>query len=132
MSEHLEKLREITTSLSLFPPAIIERPGYREFEVKNGKCFAWHVFSQKEIAVCRSFLSKDTVFPKHAHSEKEIVVVYEGRITIYTEVDCFEIGQYEHFVIPANTPHAVHANENSMILAITVPAAKEFPDDPEN
>lgn len=132
MNSHLTKLREITDTLSLFPPAVIERPGYKEFKVKNGKCFAWHLYSQEQIAVCRVFLSKDTVFPKHFHPEKEVLIVYEGKIIIYTEDNCYEVGQYETYIIEPGIPHAVHAEENSMVLAITIPASKEFPRDTKN
>lgn len=129
MSEHLERLRELTGTLSLFPPAVIEKPGYTEWKVKNGKCFAWYLFEQKEISVCRTFLTKGTIFPKHSHKEKELIIIYEGKITLYTQDNCYELGYSDSYIVEPNIDHAVEANENSMVLAITLPAAKEYPHD---
>ena len=68
-SKYLVKLRELTETL---PSLIKHEHGNRvDYEVENGEAFALGLLFNEDIAVANTFMSKDSIFPKHRHDEKE-------------------------------------------------------------
>lgn len=123
----LDILRDLTPTLAQFPPVVIEKNNYVEWQVKNGKCFAWSLLHEPSISICRSFLSKGTIFPKHKHEEREWLIVYEGKLTVYILDDCIELFVGQSTIIEPDIEHSIMADEDTMVLGVTIPASKEYP-----
>lgn len=124
----IEKLRHLTDNLPGFGELVKNRaPGYVEVEMTEGHGFGFNLLNQNEISVARWFNSKGTVFQKHAHPEKEWVIVYEGSLNLIYEdrVEVLKAGDYS-FHGP-NTLHGATFDEDCWYLAITIPSAEDWP-----
>jgi len=105
-----------------------------EYEVENGVAFGFNLWNIKKVAIQRAFMSRGAVFPTHQHDEVEILIVYEGKLSVNKEharecsnVNELQVGQCVRF--SSGESHSVTALENTHMIAITIPAAEGYPED---
>ena len=80
------------------------------------------------MAIAKTFLGEGTIYDWHSHKETEVLVVYEGEMRVYREGGEHEVflpGEAAH--ISPGENHRVETPVDTWVVAITVPAAKEFP-----
>lgn len=127
-NQRLQKLRSLTESLPNFERLVKSRkPGYIEMDMEEGHGFGFNLLNQDEISVARWFNSSGTVFQKHAHPEREWIIVYEGSINVVYEdkVKSFGVGEYCYH--GPNVLHGATFDEDCWYLAITIPSSEDWP-----
>ena len=128
MSDTLTQLRMMTDSLPRFPISLSDAPGDAKIhEMEQGTSIAWELLHIPEITVARWFNSANTVFPEHAHKEREWLIVYKGSMVLsIPKQPPKRLLSGTSVIIEANTPHYITFMEDCWYLAITVPQTKDF------
>jgi len=129
-SKKLIELEEITKSLPNFAKMVAEITvgETQTFNMDSGTGIQIAMFNDKDIAIARGFFSKGSLCPIHSHSEKEIIIVYEGCMEIRFDDGSSKIlNQYDHISIQPQIGHCGYAVEDTWFVAITLPASKEWP-----
>jgi len=126
MGENLELLKELTATLPPFPAGEIF-PNYSKYKMEKGTVMSWHLFDRGDkVAVDKWFASKDTVFSNHIHHAKEIIVIYEGKMTLYIGDKTTYLATGDVICIDPNQLHSSTIPEDCWFITITIPPAKEF------
>jgi len=122
----INRIRELTAVLGP-PEGIVTAPGLKQYSTISGKILAWTIHWQDEFAICHAFLSGDARLKQHIHDEKEWIIVISGRATVVTKNDTFVVEPRHEIVIEPNTPHEIYSAEDTYVIAITMPAAQDWP-----
>ena len=124
--ENLEKIRELTKTVVPFSYTV------DDIELKDmsgdveGKLIPIH--KEKDFAVLIADVKKGFIHKNHFHNEYEILSLLSGKATAVFENFVIELELHKPIIIEPNKQHQTHYFEDSRILAITLPASKEFPD----
>jgi len=119
---NFKKLKEITDKLIPLENFIKADSKMIEYKIENGTSFGFGIWTEKDIAIQRSFMSKDSTFPMHVHSEREWLIVYKGCLIVTIDNKETSLGIGDGIQVPANTKHHVTAKEDSWLIGITIPA----------
>lgn len=86
------------------------------------------MYKSEEMAVQRNHIPAGMTFPVHTHGEKEWLICYHGKLkfTMDGKESLLEAGSCRF--IPVGETHKIEAIEDSSVIAITIPASKDFPD----
>lgn len=122
----IDRIRELTTTLGV-PTGIITAPGLKQYTTISGKILAWTIHWQDEFAICHAFLSSNSRLKQHVHDEKEWIIVVSGQATVTTENTTIIIEPQHEIIIEPNTPHEISSAIDTYVIAITMPAAKDWP-----
>lgn len=100
-----------------------------EYEMDEGTSLSWGLLSERAISAAKWFSSKGTVFPRHAHAQREWLVVYRGRMELHLHEsgEVFHLGPGDFRFIPCDTPHSATFPSDCWYLAITIPSSEEWP-----
>lgn len=125
----LKILNELTENLPTFGGLVKEsRPEFVEMEMECGVGFAWSLLYKRNISVAKCFSSYGSRFPRHSHPELEWIIVYSGTIDLHFDNNVSERLQIGDFsFIKPDTPHSAYFPEDCWYLAITIPAAEDWP-----
>jgi len=126
MNSGIDRIRELTTTLGI-PTGIITAPGLKQYTTISGKILAWTIHWQDEFAICHAFLSSNSCLKQHVHDEKEWIIVVSGQATVTTENTIIIIEPQHEIVIEPHTPHEISSAMDTYVIAITMPAAKDWP-----
>lgn len=126
-TESLRKLKALTKALPPFPNSIDSSVGFKEYEMTEGSCFAWHIYESKNIGVHRWFSSKGTIFPAHQHKEDEWIFVYEGEMKIIRDEVEEKVQAGQMVNNPPYTIHAIEFDVDTKYITIMYPPNKEYP-----
>ena len=137
-TESIERLKDLTQNLPVFPSALkMEPDGYAEYEMNNGLCRAWDLGYAKTapmFSVTKWWASEDTHFPCHQHPEKEYLIVVEGEAEIWFYTDKDELVSQQ--IIKAGDPavmvlpKALHAgifSVETFFISVMIPSADYYP-----
>ena len=121
-------LKHITENLQLSSFVKDRRQdGVVEFDVENGNAVGWNLFNIEKIAVARTLLTKDTMFPKHSHESKEWMIVYDGALVVMTSSENNTILSGDSIVIDPGVEHSCKAIKDTWVLCVTIPCDRGFP-----
>lgn len=137
MGKAIDKLDEITTQIQFLNKLVKDRSsGLIEYKTVIGTAIGYALFKIDTVAVQRVFLSSGTVFPIHVHAEKEWMMVYQGSMTFnFGKIESREEdlkdekicnpGDYVYF--DSYIPHSAIVHKDSWIIAVTIPAERNYP-----
>ena len=80
-SESVRYLQELTERLPEFPaelPINPGLPGIKMHKMECGTCWSANLYSVPEISVAWFINTNGTVFPEHAHDQREWLIVFAG------------------------------------------------------
>lgn len=127
----LENLRKLTYSLPSFPDTTYSCNKYKEYKMTKGHSHAWHLWEEPNVSVAKWFNSIGSKFPKHAHKEREWLIVFYGlmKITFYYDdkVEDKIVKSGDYCKIEPGTVHSAEFPEDTHYLAITIPSTKDWP-----
>lgn len=111
--------------------------GFLELKMIKGEALTWCILKVLGyIAIAKTYISNNSVFPPHSHPETEIITVYKGELAIVLideegkETDRVFLGVADSYVIKPNQHHyAFTKAESTRIIAQTIPDSKGFPDE---
>ena len=128
-------IRELTDNLSEPPnynPALFVGRDFINMEVPTGKATSTGLWKDDDVAVARTVIEKDTKFGGHTHPETEYVIMVSGKLElIYDRADgpSEVLTETGFTVIKANRIHLARALDKCVVIVITIPASKGFPED---
>jgi quercetin dioxygenase-like cupin family protein len=122
----IDRIRELTATIGP-PTGIVTAPGLKQYHTVSGKILAWTIHWQDEFAICHAFLSANSSMKQHVHDEKEWIIVVSGKATVKTQLDTIIVEPRQEIVIEPNTPHEIFSEEDTYVIAITMPAARDWP-----
>jgi quercetin dioxygenase-like cupin family protein len=130
-SENLAKLTMLTEHLA---PRLsdcnekgLEAGNVIEHKMDKGIGVAFGLLYEPNIAVARTTLSAGSRFPAHSHDEREMVLVYEGCLTINLDGVDHILHVGDSIVICPGVTHYATADVDTRVISATVPADKGFP-----
>lgn len=129
-SEHLKRLEILTEELAPTMAGKMSRAfTVKEVNAEKGTCFTFGLMKKKEVAVVKAFASSGTVLAQRSHEEKEYIVVVTGqlRMTLPDKVKLLSPG--DAIAIDAGISHKVQFLEDTWTIAVTIPAAREYPEE---
>jgi quercetin dioxygenase-like cupin family protein len=135
----LKDLRRLTDNLHCSADAIWPLAG-------NKEVLAYRLHREPGVAVLRACIEYGSPFPRHQHSEAEVIICYSGMLAwkintppfgdpgqdvfdVFDEEDADGILEPgEVLRIAPNTPHTIMAigGMDAWVIAITVPATEGF------
>jgi mannose-6-phosphate isomerase-like protein (cupin superfamily) len=125
--DNLERIRELTkTAVPLSVIAVI-KSGDVEYKTYNGTCGGHELMYIDEIAVQMAYMQTNTMLESHCHDEVEILVVYEGEITIHMQNELVRLGPGDIYKIKPGVFHLAESKEGCKMIGITIPASKGYP-----
>jgi len=129
LNENLARIGELAKLLNSFarPPENGEHSVV--FNVVGGESYGDALLSLPEISVVKLYISEGTDFPVHKHETMELIYVITGSVLLYIVEDEKMLLPGEHHCIESNTIHSMHALEDSVMWAVTIPTAKGFMND---
>ena len=78
IKSHIDKLEAITNTLPKFPPVVVSKDDYTEYQMDEGYCKAYNLYNGSDCSIARWFSTKGTKFPEHIHSQKEWIIICNG------------------------------------------------------
>ena len=129
-NDRLDKLAKLTDELPPLREFVLQTSvgGIQEYETTIGTVLGFGIIKEDNVAVARLFFSENTEAVRHAHEESEYLIVVSGALWVETD-------EGRQVVLPGKNPvylapqtgHRIGADEDTWIVAITVPCCKEFP-----
>lgn len=126
----IEEFKDLTNDLIDIESTIAQQtPGEIKYEFKNGYGLGYNLYNTESVAVQRFFISKGAIIENHIHEkENEILGVYWGEIQVTIKKKKYDLTPEEpNIIIPKNTKHICKAIEDSWMVAILIPSAREYP-----
>ena len=136
MNDNLKELESIVNKLEI--QSSFQNETYYEID-GDGTFIGFGLFKDKHIGVQRVYMSKGTKIPEHCHKEAEFTVCYLGSFILKCDTDHVMVngkqeskkkllkpGDAAYF--PPNSKHSGEMLEDSWVIAVTIPAAEEYPD----
>lgn len=99
-----------------------------EYTLEKGAGYSVGLMKETGIAVAKTYFSKGSEFPKHAHVEWELLVIYQGKLQLCVGEDKKLLKEKDFYYIEPRVPHGGIFLEETMLIAITIPGASDFPD----
>jgi quercetin dioxygenase-like cupin family protein len=128
MESYIDKLRELTGKL---PPvhSLVESLTEGEVSYKvQGICHGIGLYNRAEIAIQTAYMSKGSIFPDHAHSETEIIIVWKGDLYYKTLQREGVLRAGETIIFQPNELHSVSAFTDTNMIGVTIPASEIYPE----
>ncbi len=86
------------------------------------------LYNDNLIAVQRAFVPKGK-FPRHAHKEIEVIVVYTGLCEFHFDTDDpILLKRGDVLRIPPEKAHSVNVIEDTWMIGITIPSSPGYPE----
>ena len=99
------------------------------YDVENGTCWGEGIINEDEFAIQKSFMSEGAIFPVHAHSEYEILIVISGCIVAYFDGGHKEASEGDVIYFEQDQEHKVIAQRDTWLFGITIPAEEGYPNE---
>ena len=97
------------------------------YEVVKGECGGIGLFRIADVAVQVAYMGRNTILKEHTHHGVEILVLFEGDMSIHFGNGAVEAYVGDPVTIQANTPHYAESNNGCKMIAITIPASEGYP-----
>ena len=128
MSENLERLKAITGMLPRFPSVCSENRGCIEHKMARGTAMMFPLLKTDETFVAYNFASKGTDFPRHAHGQREWLIVYIGTMALEINGGTKVLKAGDYVCLEPDVPHRASFITDCWYHCVTVPGSPEWPD----
>jgi quercetin dioxygenase-like cupin family protein len=130
-SENLAKLTMLTEHLaprlSDHNESGVDAGTVVEYKMDKGIGVAFGLLHEPTIAVARTTLSAGSKFPAHSHDEREMLLVYEGCLTVNLDGVDHVLHVGDSITICPGVTHYATTDVDTRTISATVPADKGFP-----
>lgn len=123
---NLQKLEVLTEALAPLNKFVNGTPCDLMVYDIEGTCLAEGLLNIPGVAVARSFMSRDSVFPRHGHDETEWLIIYQGSIEVATTEAVNVYSNGAGVAVYPGQEHTVKALEDTWMVAITIPASRGY------
>lgn len=127
----IKRLEIATGNLPDLTGLVKERSGANvEYAAEGGTLIGFGLYKNGEVAVRRTFMSKNASLEGHKHKEHEYLIVYSGKLAVRRGDKAYSVGPGQSIHFPPETPHSCLAILDTWAIGVTVPAAEGYPDAP--
>lgn len=131
LRDNMVRIRELSEKLSDYKSLLQltnEDATRQFFTLESGGGETMGLFKEPIAAVAITAFYPYTSFPLHFHEEKEVFICLCGEIEFYTAETSKTLRAGDIFYVEAGQPHRAVTRSGCRILAVTIPAAKDWPD----
>lgn len=126
--DSIAKLRELTAALPPFPMALENNGKWTEYPMEQGTSHAKDLHTEPgKVSAALWINSEESRFPRHAHPEREVLVVIAGEMHIETNGEKRVLRDGEMIINEPDVPHSAYFPKRTTYLAITCPDSKDWP-----
>jgi quercetin dioxygenase-like cupin family protein len=128
---NLARLKQIAEALPPTLPNLVQwnEKCFTQYKTDTGTILGFGIYKDDDVAVQRGFLSKGAKFPPHSHGVTEVITIVKGRLrTQGTEIGPTDLAPAQTVTYPPHDQHSHEALEDTWLIALTIPAAKGYPD----
>jgi len=119
--ENILKLEELTSKLAV-------SPHLDEYDVGlPDPCKVYNLFHKGGAGVVNAYIPEGGTFPRHEHSIREWLIVWEGEVEIARNGSTETYRDGEYALIEPHEPHQVTALKETWLIGVTVPADTGYP-----
>ena len=122
VDSYIPKIRELTQLLPSNPGTLI-------YDIEGRDTSVYGLLKTPQVGVVNCKFDAGTEFPRHNHDAPETVLVYEGEMELEVHGKVTVLRSGDVFTIPARAAHTVRAITETWVIAITIPADRNYPDD---
>ena len=128
-SKSLERIRELVEQgLPELPEPLELNGGWVSYPVDRGGVLSRALFNESIAAAALSVFEPKTKFPRHAHEEREWLIVLDGELSIQVGRDSRRMLTGDFIYLPPGTEHEIRTGRlETQVLAVTVPRSPRFP-----
>lgn len=127
-SDALDELREVTARISWKPKYRGNGDRVVKVDAMSGASTLMGLHNTPELAVSVTQAEAGCVYDWHSHDETEYFIMQSGRMDIeLKDMGVTYLLPKDHFSIPPGVEHKVIFPIDSVFLAVTIPAAPNFP-----
>lgn len=116
-TEHIVRLHDITTISG----------STADYKSDTGACAGIGLLHNGQVAVQHAYMTAGSKLLPHEDKEIEILILYEGDMTITTPDCVYHAMVGRPLVIEPNTPHIAESVGGAKMIAITIPASTGYP-----
>ena len=99
----------------------------KQHKMECGTSLSWSLINVPEIAIGKWFNSAGTKFPKHAHPQKEWLIIYKGHMTVHLDDRDVTLGAGDYIYLEPGTEHSATVLEDCWYAAIVIPRSEDWP-----
>jgi quercetin dioxygenase-like cupin family protein len=121
VADNIEKLRELTNKLPTAPSMVMLGA--------VGSTALYGLYKENRVAVLRGIVPEGDTYPRHEHPVTEHLILVSGHAIVEVNGgEKVELFPGDHCGLRPHVPHSFTAVEDTMIIAVTVPAEEGYPD----
>ena len=126
-NEESPNIRKMKASTAILEGLIKNRePNVVDYNLEAGECRGKALLNTSLIAIQDCYFEGN--FPLHTHKVIEILIVYEGSITVVMQNKKTIVRVGESITIPEGTEHEVICNTHfARLIGITIPPSRGYP-----
>lgn len=102
--------------------------GFIKYELECGDCFGFNLLYEENCSIQKAYMSKDSFFPQHEHTSKEILIVIDGEVKVHkfgSESVVLKVG--DTIEINPGEIHTVHSLKDTWMIGISIPREEGYP-----
>jgi len=126
LQSNMKRIRELTEQLTSWEPKATYG-NIVDMTMEYGEARLWGLLKNEDIAVCNTFIAKESFCAMHAHKETEVFIVYRGEMRVKTDERAFILKAGDSMYLNPYEPHEVFCPVDTWLIAVTIPACAEFP-----
>jgi quercetin dioxygenase-like cupin family protein len=123
---NLERIRELTETVVPFHDTLSGN-GKMISADKDKTCVLKSIHKEVDFAILVADVEEGFIHSNHYHEECEIICMLSGEMIVKLDDAEIILESNKPVVLPPNKSHEVHYLKPTKILAITIPASKDFP-----
>jgi len=126
--KNLDTLRKLTEKLNFSRLVIDKGDGFINISLKdNKKAPSINLLHIPELAIAKTYIPKDSEFPKHAHAEWELILIYKGDMTLIFDDEEKRLEEGDFYYIEPNVTHGAKCVKETIMIGMTIPASQHWP-----
>lgn len=127
-SKYVKEMQEITRQVARYKEIISsDNPGFQIIKSNDKIAVTKHIYTSDRTSVAGCYLEKGCKVEEHCHEETEIFILVKGHMTVIVNDEAYTLKAVDVLHMAPNIPHRVIAHKDSYLLAVAIPAAKDFP-----
>jgi len=129
---NLVKMKELAEAFVMFSDMSFLENDSVNYTALEGECYGKALIKIKEVAVQMAIMNKGCILPVHNHAEIEILMLFEGDLTIEMKRGTVVLGVGDMIRFEPNEEHYPYTINGCKMIAITIPASDYYPSTQRN
>lgn len=127
ITNSIDRLRSHVAEITSLSDMAAKSGSEVTYTTDSGYCHGDALMNIPKIAVQHADMGAGTKLKCHEHDEVEILVLYEGDLSISLPTHVAYLVPGRPFTIDPGTPHIAESLNGAKMIAITIPASAGYP-----